>query len=372
LTTTEGDYNNPILFISWSVDNNWNIDSVSKSCHQLLGYEQIDLINRSFKTLINPDDYRTLFKNSSKPFWEQRLYLLGPNKTKKAFNCNFYKGSKKVWGVLLEEFRVDIVIHGLIQYLPGAFAVVSYSKRDRGPIIRVSNNQFKNLFSTDKDGEPLSELFGNNISSIAAKLFLNGVTQINQEFPYNGMILDVLFSVIDNPNENRLLIVRVRDRTDHKKDLAESKALKSKIKELQTLLEQSEHSDRSKLEVVKNVVGSVNINDVETFYNTVYNQLARFSNGLDSLSSQNTLIHKLLLDRSKGLPGINKKLNELNNKSTFIEKFAQGSLEIIKDHPKLVIYTTLAVVMVAKALSTSNVAELLDSLIKLLSGGINE
>jgi PAS domain-containing protein len=368
LTTTEGDYNNPILFISWSVDSNWNIDSVSKSCHRLLGYEQIDLINRSFKTLVNPDDYKNLYRNSSKDFWEQKLTLLGISGQKKTFNSNFYRTNKTVWGVFLEEFKISTVISGLIQSLPGAFAVVSYSKRDRGPVIRVSNNQFKNLFGIDRDGEPLSELFGNNLSSIAARLFLNGVTQINQEFPYNGLILDVLFSVIDNPNENRLLVVRVRNRTDYKKALAESESLKSKIKELQTLLEQSEHSDRSKLEVVKNVVGSVNINDVETFYKTVYDQLARFSSGLDSLSSQNSLIYKLLSDKNKGLPGVNNKLNTIETKKSLLERTLRGIGGLIKEHPKLVIWMTVVIVGVAEAITMNDLSGLLESLEELLGG----
>lgn len=372
LTTTEGDYNNPILFINWNIENNWNITAVSKSCHQLLGYEQIDLINRSFKTLVNPDDYKVLYKNSSKAFWEQKLTLLGFSGNKKTFNSNFYKTNKTVWGVFLEEFKVSTIISGLIQYLPGAFAVVSYSKRDRGPVIKVSNSQFKNLFSTDKDGEPLSDLFGNNLSSIAARLFLNGVTQINQEFPYNGLIFDVLFSVVDSPNETRLLIVRVRDRTDYKKALAESEALKSKIKELQTLLEQSEHSDRSKLEGVKNVVGSVNINDVESFYKTVYEQLSRFSTGLDSLSSQNSLIYRLLSDKNKGLPGVNVKLNTIENKKSLLERTLRGVGELIKEHPKLFIYGMLTIVGAAKAISISDLSGFLESLENLLKGSINE
>jgi PAS domain-containing protein len=372
LTTTEGDYTNPILFISWSIADNWNITAVSKSCHQLLGYEQLDLINRSFKTLVNPEDYKNVYRNSSKKFWEQRLTLLGFSGNKKTFNSNFYKTDKTVWGIFLEEFKIATIIYGLIQYLPGAFAIVSYSKRDRGPVIKVSNNQFKNLFGTDKDGKPLSELFGNNLSSVASRLFLNGVTQINQEFPFNGLILDVLFSVVDNPNESRLLIVRVRDRTDYKKALAESEALKAKIKEMQTLLEQSEHSDRSKLEGVKNVVGSVNINDLETFYKTVYDQLARFSSGLDSLSSQNSLMYKLLNDKNKGLPGINSKLAEVENKKSLLEKTLNGLGEVIKEHPKLFIYGMLTIVGAAKAVSMSDLSGFLESLENLLKGGIDE
>lgn len=363
LTTTEGDYNNPILFIKWSIINNWSIVSVSKTCQTLLEYEQIELLNISFKTLVNPDDYKNLFKSANTlSFWEQRLALITKEGVKKYFNSNFYRTETSIWGVFIEEKRLDTIIYGLIQHLPGAFAIVSYSKKDGGPIIKRSNNQFKNLLSTEKDGEPLSDIFGNNLGSIAARLFLNGVTQINQELPYNGLILDILFSVIDNPNEPRLLIVRVRDRTDYKKALAESEALKSKIKELQEMMKTSERSDKSKLDVVRNVVESVNLNDVETFYKSVYDQLSRFSTGLDSISSQNSSIYRILSEPSRGLPGISKRLDLIIKKKGLFEKTLDGVVELIKQHPKLIIYGVLTIVGGLKALSLGDFSAFLESL----------
>lgn len=373
-TSSEGDYNNPILFISWRVDSTWPILDISKSCKPLLGKEQIELLNTSFKNLVSPDDYKNLYRSvTSKLFWEHRIGLLVKSGTKRYFNANFYRFGVKVWGIFIEEKRLGDTLVNLIQALPGAFALITYSKTERGPIIKTSNAQFKQLLSIEKNTLPVKDLLGEALGIVAAKLFLNGVTQINQEITLKGMILDVLFSVIDSPDEQRLLIVRVRDGTAYKKALAEAETLKDKLKELQTTLDNTlDRSDGSKLSHVRDIVSSIEASDVESFYKSVYGQLERFSSGLDSISSQNSLMYKMISDNKRGLPGLNRRVEVVIKKKGLLEKTFDGALELIKEHPKLFIYGLLVLVGGAQAVSMSDLSGFLDSLERLLGGDLDD